>query len=1527
MAKKKNQPTNEKLTGAILSFDKDGNITRTENNKTQVVSRQGTTVKTITNPSPNQINNQTTTKPTVNMKQFQTEAHKNYDEKLNVFNKASQDYINKRNEEANKRGVINQKFAKIDYKDKLNNGIVTDKATPLEKERQYEAVEPLINAATEKERQEKSNARNELNFARYLSDYADVENDDVNWFDKTIGYLPSQLKGGVEDYFSNITQDNKFVDENGNVIYLPSKADMQKQKVDESLGKGIGADIWRFLGNAAHEGGKQLSSAGTDALTFGLGGKAIYYSDIALDQYKQNINNGYSEQDAASNAVTKGIATYVKQKLLGGLGGKLTGKGPSWLEKILTNKLGSYISDPRMLSAASSAGSETVDEFTDEYVERVIDLATLDKSKNVEDYLNILLDKDTFFDALYSGGIGGITGGVTGGVNVSEDAINTVAGNKLLDRYQKQPQAQRYENPMNNYQFTNITPQQAVNDVRNNEISNQVNAFNLNNNANNNTQMQQLSFDMNGNINQENRNIAETMQQPVIRENLEQEKQQAVNTLVTNLNNNNANQSSQSINEIRNIIESQVSPDRRLSQFIETESKANNTIKDILNMDPNSITYKTQSHEESDRIADSRLNGRPINEQYGIAKGILDSDKKMRAEDTATILKVMDNLLQSGDMVRYRELKADLGVQLSQAGQFIEYVSMLKTMDPLEQLDMLEKLVIKEQNKGNKIYTGIKFNQDLVNDVINSYDSNGNWNQQHFEEAMELLKDDIANQMPTTLGEKANAFRYLAMLGNFRTHGRNVLANKFMGLTQRAKNKIAAALETGVDKVSQATTGKGIQRTKTLEFTRPEIKSLVLNDANETYNVDNFKNKYNETSSGIKADLESRRKTFGKSKAGELLNKGYEFNNKMLSKEDIDSAKKMYISSMGNYLTANKIYTKADFDAHPDVVANARNYAKGQANEATFHQYSKTGETIRKTRENLRHGSIYSQIAGFGLDSALPFVNTPINIMKTGIEYTPGVGMLRTVNDFVKASKADKASVVIDSLSKQFTGLALAGIGMYLKKNGYITGAKDDDKEAKLEGDLGKADYSLHIGNQSFDLSWLSPAAMPLFTGVEFQKMLEENKINADPTNMINAVFSTVNPVADMSVLQSITSMLQSFGSKDKEYPQILAEKAFTNYVSQYIPTLFSQLAATFDDKQRDAFTGDNVAEKTIKQVMYKIPGARNLLPEKVDSWGETKTNTPSALKSPVSKFALRAFESFISPMTRKEIKIDDTTRELERLAKETKTSVLPTARDKKIKIGDEEYNLKGKDYNLVQSTYGKTAKKNLDLLVKSDEYKNASDLDKKYMVGQIYDYAIYKSKEKYAEEKALNFSDKSYNQFALVDAFNIPYTDYTRLMLNKVEGEKDDNGKTISGSKKNNVIKTLNDSNIDETSKQAILNYMDYSYYIDEDKVNKAIDNSNIPDTQKPLLKEAIRKNISENEKARYKRAKDIGIDYALFEEFRTFVENTKADKDRNGKTISGSKKQKVINWIQSQKLTAEQKQKLYNDYINNQGIFSYYK
>ena len=139
-----------------------------------------------------------------------------------------------------------------------------------------------------------------------------------------------------------------------------------------------------------------------------------------------------------------------------------------------------------------------------------------------------------------------------------------------------------------------------------------------------------------------------------------------------------------------------------------------------------------------------------------------------------------------------------------------------------------------------------------------------------------------------------------------------------------------------------------------------------------------------------------------------------------------------------------------------------------------------------------------------------------------------------------------------------------------------------------------------------------------------------------------------------------------------------------------------------------------------------------------------------------------------------------------------------------------------------------------------------------------------------------------------------------------------------------------------DEDKAQAIKSIVDYAY----NKARKDITGHELSSAYKKaekaeesgyaiadyyISKQANKttKNTSTNNRNRYQELANKGIDGRTYDDFKAFVSTAKGESRTGGLT----KKQKIINYIEELPLTAQEKQNLYDDYLENTGMFQYYK
>ena len=565
----------------------------------------------------------------------------------------------------------------------------------------------------------------------------------------------------------------------------------------------------------------------------------------------------------------------------------------------------------------------------------------------------------------------------------------------------------------------------------------------------------------------------------------------------------------------------------------------------------------------------------------------------------------------------------------------------------------------------------------------------------------------IAEQVPPTWGDRLNAWRYLSMLGNFRTHIRNVLGNAVFMPIISAKNKIAAAMEA----VAQEA-GWIDERTKTLDKIDQKYKEFARNDASDMADWLSGEAKYDD-----KTKIDRSRRSFGTSFAGKLLQKAVDKNSELLGKEDMIFKNMYYKEALAGYLQANNLDPNNLTEAQLD---KAREYAYNEALKATYQDASEFVKALNKFAGSSKGAKLF-------VEGVLPFKKTPVNILKRGIEYSP-VGLLNTIYKWGKSckGKGEMTGVqFIDGLAAGLTGTAAMGLGMLLSSLGFIKGNLGDNKEDDFWSLLGRQEYSVEIGGVSYTVDWMTPIAMPVLAGAALREYSSESGWNANTIS--KAIMATAEPIFNLSMLDGVNSMIESAQYAEENGVTSVAVTAATGFLGQFIPTILGQLTRIADPVRRTIATSDESPipkdlQYFVGQVLNKSILWSDLNEPYINTWGEQEVT---------DNVFLRIFENMFSPGYISKVDPDETEQALLALAKEAGDDVYPTQASKSFTVAGQKIKLSPKEYTEFKTYVGQTKKALLDEMVALPEFADLSSKYKAKIVEDVYKYAAQTGKHR----------------------------------------------------------------------------------------------------------------------------------------------------------------------------------------------------
>lgn len=669
----------------------------------------------------------------------------------------------------------------------------------------------------------------------------------------------------------------------------------------------------------------------------------------------------------------------------------------------------------------------------------------------------------------------------------------------------------------------------------------------------------------------------------------------------------------------------------------------------------------------------------------------------------------------------YLDLANDFIEMAHRAGETLQAIKIVQQLSPEGRLYLMSKNVkaineslTKGQRKAiAKKQEGSNYKNISAEDIYSNYEVKLDENladeymkaetEEQRDAALSKIQQNIADQIPSTFGEKWNAIRYVNMLGNFKTQIRNVGGNTLMMATQMTKNRVKAAAEVTANLFRAE--DKKIERTAAFRVGK-QLRAEAAADFESIKDIARGEGKYNDNAKMAK-EIQDKRRIFNSN----LLEAYRKATNWAMDAGDVIFLKANYADALGGWLKAHGIKSMAD--ATPEQLDRGRAYAIKEAQEATFRDDNVVSKAVSKIGRNpITEGII-------------PFRKTPANVAVRAVEYSP-LGIAETIYKGIQTKSGNaNANDVINSLSKNVVGSTLAFAGYALAKAGFARGSEDDDELDSFQKMQGKQDYAVKIGDKWISLSQLAPNSVPLYMGVMLYEALDGGGLTWESAYKILGCLN--DPLMDMSMLSGVNDALSdviTYGDDGTMVWKVLGN-AMMSYLTQGINnSLVGQAEQASEENRQTVYSDkDSVLPSNVQyklgKAMGKIPGVDYHQQDYVDAWGRTQSNGSEAK---------RIFDAFINPFysgTDTTTKVDT---ELERLYKAGKNvdgfpNVLPqkaarsTEYVKGTSMTPDEY----KQYSIDRG------QKSLELVsdfMESDEYKIMSDIQRAGVISDLYSLA-----------------------------------------------------------------------------------------------------------------------------------------------------------------------------------------------------------
>lgn len=265
-------------------------------------------------------------------------------------------------------------------------------------------------------------------------------------------------------------------------------------------------------------------------------------------------------------------------------------------------------------------------------------------------------------------------------------------------------------------------------------------------------------------------------------------------------------------------------------------------------------------------------------------------------------------------------------------------------------------------------------------------------------------------------------------------------------------------------------------------------------------------------------------------------------------------------------------------------------------------------QTISKMRQS--KNPYVRNIAKF----TVPFIATPTNIFKQGIEYSPlGVFTLHGAAD--KTAQAAKTLMGVTTVA---TAIGALGAG------GDITFGEPTNKDQRNAFRAeGKQPYSFKLpgSDKWIGYSKMHPAiAMNLAIVGAIKDAEDKGSItDSQATRAMNTGAGIINYFTDQSYMKNVGDFVNILGGKDNTNPGSVVSSTATNNINQLIPfkSLTSWAGRIVDPTQRSVDSKASTAEQTYQGIVKDIPGLNSSTPTRNNPYtGQPLTNPHPLLNS-----------------------------------------------------------------------------------------------------------------------------------------------------------------------------------------------------------------------------------------------------------------------------------------------------------------------
>lgn len=946
------------------------------------------------------------------------------------------------------------------------------------------------------------------------------------------------------------------------------------------------------------------------------------------------------------------------------------------------------------------------------------------------------------------------------------------------------------------------------------------------------------------------------------------------------------------------------------------------TVEVVQQLDSKLGMISRKSNADSVKKAIENLETKGVDEEYGRLTAQKDGKyiNAYSTEDGFELAAMANFYNQIGDKHKARECMSALQETATNSGRFVQSMAAIKMSSPelyatslIDELskyydknvnsqikDPIIKAWISEVEKKGGVENLLSpeeymVMESLVTEAFKIDDTDSD----AYKQRIALAEKIVADKMPKKIGEQLMSARKLSMMLNVKSLFRNVVTPIIGHPVNLAKSSVGSVLDSIV---TDMYTYNGEKLGKTMgnitKAERKDIKPFI----NKAVKRAKLENRLGITTQDG-ANLEYQRDPFNSdSIIGKVGNRLHKAVYGTLNISDQYFYARYFEGSLLYQMRANNVN-----EPTAEMIA----IATRDANEQTYK--NKNSRIYKKSMEIV---NLFNKvdIDGFRLGDVLaPFILTPANIASLAVHYSP-VGAIDAIQkgkkfkSMLDDGKVSKEDVLIakhefvNSMSQATVGSLMFVAATALAKAGLTTGAEDEDKEtAEFMKAVGFKPYSFKIGGKYITYDWAQPYTTPMAIMSEYERLRNKDDLEMN----IFDEFKQLRKVAADSILQqtaldAIKTFISGDGYGDDDFEDRLWD-TIVSLPASFIPGVVKQTADFIDPNQKQVYD-ENPLKYGINQILNSTPLLKSMLEDKTNVLGDVPKKYTGISDNPIVRLA----DAYLNPtnfgsdtsnqyLTKELLDVYNNTGVDSILPTRVKTVISYTVDGKKMDV-----KLTTSQRNEIIGKTGKNLSNAISELLLNDSYVGLDYNEKAELLKTLGSYARDKAivDSGYAKGYAPTNGDYATINKYMTKGLSLANALTYKQIINKIEGDKDDNGETIKGSKQGNKAYAIMQMDISDSQKNAMLSLITSS------KTPETVDSlSNLltlPQYQSYFAMNKKDTFIIENiSRADYVIASSMGIDTDTFLNYANDVSAITADYDANGNAIPNSKRNKIFNYI----------------------------